>query len=315
MEDHALTPPTPGSLAEGLRYTDRVPTALHPVNAHADDGTPRSLARMVDALLSAVGLVREQRRAFISYARAEATGVAEQLATELVTRGYEVFLDTWSVEAGVMFQEALWDRMAGCDVVVFCGTAGALGRRWVREEFDRAGQLDISLLHLVWPEQKRARELELSEVHYLTAADFRATSAPGTARARLRVRALREVVDAVECLRLQAFAARRGRLEEALLRRVRRAGMPFRIEPGRWVVLETEKPVRLVPVVGLPEARDFWLARPGETGAPATWILHDARGLTSERRGVLDHLAEHLPVGLLERRGAGRFLRSLEADR
>jgi len=295
-------------LRENLeRFTARAPPVLHPINGQADDGSPTSLQEMVQVLLQAVGLVRRLRRAFVSHARRESSGVARQLAGELVSRGYEVFLDTWSVDKAAPFQPTLWDRMAGSDLVVFCDTVNALDSHWVRQELHRARQWDLTVLHLIWPdgrpadevlEKPRDPELALSQALYLERGNFLARHWPGTAPARLRQHTLRGVVDTVEQLRVQAFAVRQARLREALLRRLRLAGIAHRVEPAGGVELPEH---RVLPVVGHPTARDFWQAGQDHPGGRELLLLHDARGADGTRRRVLDHLADHLPVGLVER--------------
>ena len=107
-------------------------------------------ARLTGDILKAFGLTRELRQAFISYKRSDSAGIARQLAHILFDRGYQIFLDTASVERGVAFQDVLHDRLANIDLVILLDSPHALDSVWVHEELDMVNQLGLGVLQLAW---------------------------------------------------------------------------------------------------------------------------------------------------------------------
>ena len=136
----------PLPLVESLEvFTKKIPKSLQSINGIAWDD-----ARLIGDILKAFGLTRELRQAFVSYKRSDSAGIARQLAHTLFDRGYQVFLDTASVERGVAFQEVLHDRLANIDLVILLDSPHALDSVWVHEELDMVNQLGLGVLQLAW---------------------------------------------------------------------------------------------------------------------------------------------------------------------
>ncbi len=139
------------------RYSRCVPPELLPINGQIWD-----LARVGSDIMRGFRLSRRWRQVFISYRRSESTGVAHQLFHELNERGFRVFLDTASVDGGADFQKALWSRMADVDLVILLDTPGALSSNWVYQELNRAHDLGMGVVQLIWPGHARTKGTELS---------------------------------------------------------------------------------------------------------------------------------------------------------
>ena len=126
-------------------FTKQIPKPLQSVN-----GIEWGDARLTGDILKAFGLTRELRQAFISYKRSDSAGIARQLAHILFDRGYQIFLDTASVERGVAFQDVLHERLANIDLVILLDSPHALDSVWVHEELDMVNQLGLGVLQLAW---------------------------------------------------------------------------------------------------------------------------------------------------------------------
>jgi hypothetical protein len=96
------------------------------------------LEALAAALLECVGLLRPQRRVFISYRRVESANAALQLHEALGSRGFDVFLDTYDVRPAEDFQAIVWHRLCDSDVMVMLDTPGYFGSRWTAAEIGRA---------------------------------------------------------------------------------------------------------------------------------------------------------------------------------
>ena len=153
-------------------------------------------------MLECVGLLRRQRRVFVSYRRSEARAAAVQLHDVLSARGFDVFLDTHSIRPAEPFQEVLWHRLVDSDVMVMLDTPTYFDNRWTRQEIGRARAKDIQVLRVIWPAHTPTRMTDLSETIYLDPMDLEA------ADGLLATAVADEVVLHVERPRSRSLAAR-----------------------------------------------------------------------------------------------------------
>lgn len=92
-------------------------------------------ARIDDALAFYLGLgVPREPRIFVSYLRAEATGLAGSIAARMRADGYRVFLDTDYLVGGEPVQAEIEDAIADCDLVVLLESRRVTASRWVEAE-------------------------------------------------------------------------------------------------------------------------------------------------------------------------------------
>jgi TIR domain len=301
-------------LVEDLTLFGRqIPAALQSIN-----GIPWSDARVVGDVLRAFGLTRRQRQAFLSYKRSDSEGIARQLAHTLFDRGYQVFLDTASVERGMPFQNVLHDRLADIDLVVLLDSPNALQSRWVHEELDLINQLGLGVLQLLWtrPDPEDATQLDLRatkgtefSVRFpLEPSHFVDPGVTIGTKALLRDEILGRVADRAESTRIRSLGARQARVLSYLRAEVHRKGLNFAIEPaGPARILKDEEAIAtLYPIVGLPDAlaiEEFEqkvagagdrrsAMRPGDFGPYR--IVYDGLGILDERLRHLTWLNSQL---------------------
>jgi len=236
----------------------KVPAKLHPINARAwlDARVPSDILRLLH-------LTRSQRRAFISYRRTESSPVARQLFDGLMARGYQVFLDTASVDAAEPFQDVLWRRMADVDMIVLLDSPQGLASRWVCEELVQAQHLGLGVLRLTWPNAmdenvpSRGTEFcigyDLKKQHF----DLNNTEADGT----LTVATVEDVLEHVEDVRIESLALRRRRIISELSDRAHKHGLRINFQPVGPVTLSLsegtveDEPIGIaIPLIGLPDA-------------------------------------------------------------
>lgn len=146
--ENKLVPVVPVATTEAMLDAE-IPASLRGVNClfYKPDGPDR----IFSTLLSCVGLLRSQRRVFLSYKRTESAPAARQLFEELSARNLTVFLDTHSVPAAVDFQEELWHQLVDVDVVLMLDTPSYFDSRWTQAEYGRALAKNISVLRVQWP--------------------------------------------------------------------------------------------------------------------------------------------------------------------
>ena len=201
-------------------------------------------------LLESVGLLRQQRRVFVSYRRTESRLAALQLHDQLASHGFDVFLDTHDIRPGEPFQEVLWHRMTDSDVVIVLDTATYFESKWTREEFGKAMAKEIHILRLVWPNHKPADHLSTGEMIMLNANDLTTTKT-------LRKAVSDEVVVAVERLSSRSIAARFRTLTGKLTSEAKRIDAQIEGVGAHHAVavrLSGGRRVWAYPVVGVPTA-------------------------------------------------------------
>ena len=111
------------------RYPEHVPASLQRVNGSPwPTGTPAGPT--ANSALRLVGLTEEDRRAFLSYRRSDATAMAEQLRTALTDQRWNVFLDRFSVPPAVDFQARLDRELADKAFVLLVESPEASASPW-----------------------------------------------------------------------------------------------------------------------------------------------------------------------------------------
>jgi hypothetical protein len=232
-------------------FTKVIPDILYPLNGlrrRADDPEQIDLAT---ALLECVGLLRRQRRVFVSYRRDESRAAAMQLHDLLSAKVFDVFLDTHDIRPGEPFQDVLWHRLCDSDVLVMLDTPTYFESRWTRQEFGRAKAKEIHVLRVIWPDHRPSMLTDMSETIYLDQSDLQATDGPIIQRMAGRI------VLAVEGLRGRSIASRYMSITGRLRAEVERIGGTVEgIGAHRAVSIRllNGKGLWAYPVVGLPTA-------------------------------------------------------------
>lgn len=209
------------------------------------------MVELAAALLECVGLLRRQRRVFVSYRRVESRAAALQLHDLLAARGFDVFLDTHDIRPGDPFQDVLWHRLVDSDVMVMLDTPGYFDNRWTREEIGRARAKDIQVLRVIWPEHIPSKLTDMAETVYLDAAELEASDGPiasATADA---------ILQRVERLRSRSIAARYLSITGKLRADVEKIGASVEgVGAHRAIAVRLldDRKIWAYPIVGVPNA-------------------------------------------------------------
>lgn len=230
---------------------EQVPAALKFANGLQRRADDPKMTELAAALLECVGLLRRQRRVFVSYRRTEARAAAVQLHDLLSARGFDVFLDTHDIRPGDAFQDVLWHRLVDSDVMVMLDTPSYFGSRWTREEIGRARAKDIQVLRVVWPAHTPTRMTDLSETVHLEAGDLNHADGPiDDAKAD-------DIVLRVERLRSRSIAARYMAITGKLRADVEKIGGAVEAVGAHRAIslrLVDDHRIWAYPVVGVPTA-------------------------------------------------------------
>jgi hypothetical protein len=271
-----------------------IPVALHASNGLRRRADDPQMTELASALLECVGLLRRQRRVFVSYRRIEARSAAMQLHDLLTARGFDVFLDTHDVRPGEPFQDVLWHRLCDSDVLVMLDTPTYFNSKWTRSELGRARAKEIHVLRVVWPDHTSNKQLDFGETVYLAAADLAGPDGP-----ILDATADRIVLD-VERLRSRSIASRYMSITGKLRADVERIGASIAgIGSHRAIAIKLvdEQRVWAYPVVGIPTAEllnDIAdKAKRAEQENPPI-LVYDHVGISKAWEGHLQWLDDHI---------------------
>lgn len=95
-----------------------------------------------------IGISEEDQRIFISYRRDDTTEFAEQLFDRLHHEGFDVFLDRFSINPSVNFQNRLYQELADKAMIVFLESPTFLSSQWIQLEIAFAKKYRLGLLAL-----------------------------------------------------------------------------------------------------------------------------------------------------------------------
>ena len=234
----------------GGKVSETVPAEIRATNAFFMDPSDTGFDALAALALECLGLLRRQRRVFISYRRDDSRVAAVQLHDELSGRGFDVFLDTHDIRPGDLFQEMLWHRLADCDVMVMLDTKDYFGSKWTKQELGRSLAQGIHILRVIWPGHTPSRHLSLSDAMQLGATDFNPDG-------RLVAARISEVVRRTESLRSRSVASRHREIAGALRIQVERLGGRFEgigAHRAMALTLPNGLQIQAYPVVGIPTA-------------------------------------------------------------
>lgn len=247
----AMNVPVIPTVPAGGDFGALVPAFLRGVNGHhrrSDDPEMRELAV---ALLECIGLLRHQRRLFVSYRRVESRNAAVQLHDLLSARGFDVFLDTHDIRPGEPFQDVLWHRLCDSDVMVMLDTPTYFESKWTRQELGRARAKEIHVLRVVWPDYTPTKHTDFAETIYLGQAQLSGGDGP------IVDQIANQIVLAVESLRSRSIASRYMSITGKLRAEVEKIGGAFEgVGAHRSISLRLHDGSKLwaYPIVGIPTA-------------------------------------------------------------
>ena len=229
-----------------------IPPFLQSLNALRRQNDDPAMIILAAAVLECVGLLRSQRRLFLSYRRVESRAAAWQLHDLLTARGFDVFLDTHDIRPGEPFQDILWHRLCDADAMVMLDTPTYFERKWTRQEFGRALAKEIHVLRVVWPHHQPSRHTDMAETIYLDSQEMEAPEGP------IVPEKADEIVVAVEWLRARSVAARQRSIGGRLRTEAQRIGATAEgVGPNQAVSLRMpdDRMIYAYPVVGIPTAK------------------------------------------------------------
>ena len=273
---------------------DELPIFLQHLNILRRRDDDPNMTTLVSALLESIGLLRPQRRVFLSYRRTEAHAAASQLHDMLTARGFDVFLDTHELRPGEPFQDTLWHRLCDSDVMLMLDTPTYFSSKWTRQEFARTLVKNIHVLRVVWPDHYPERSTDLAQTFYLDADDLEGPIGP------LVKNRVNDIANSLEKLRARSLVARYRALNGQLrleLQKVDATLDATGTHHSMTVRLSDDRTLFAYPIVGIPTAESLHevektARRIGIITAPA--LIYDHVGIRDAWSTHLEWLGKHV---------------------
>ena len=185
---------------EANKFGDYIPATLGSINAFILKDE-KSVPKLKNRILSWFGLLDNTRKIFISYKRSDTTALAHQLFDTLVKKGYIPFLDSYSLESGVDFQEYLMNEISDADMLIMLNSSNYDQSDYTKAELVAASKLGIGILQVIFPTSKNFEEARISSVMQLT------DQLPSDSKYKQEI--VEEIVYNMERYRAQGFRTKR----------------------------------------------------------------------------------------------------------
>jgi hypothetical protein len=267
--------------------SNEIPVELRSLNCLFADTAPPE--RIFSAILACLGLLPRQRRVFLSYRRDEATAAAVQLFAELCARQFDVFLDTHVIEAGVLFQEALWHELCTSDVLMMLETPNYFESRWTNAEYGRALAKGIGVVRIQWPDATPS-------VKTATASRVELLAEELGANGMLADSAIQRICIQLEAVRCLSHATRQLSMISAVQSAIERVEGAFHgigLNRAIHVSLRSGKQLHVQPVIGVPTAHTLQYAME-QSGGNGCAVVYDHFGIRPDWLSHLTWLAEQI---------------------
>jgi len=276
-------------------FNNEIPDILKEYNAFELKSKDK-LENLASCILENLGLLRKERRLFISYHRNESENVAIQLYEELELAGFDVFLDTHKVRPGDIFQETLWHRMVDSDIVVLLNTKNFNDSSWTKKEFARANDMMVGIYQIVWPDSKVLDDSKISIQRELLGSDF---SESGI----LNKLVIQPIISDIESIRARCYRARQDSLCSEFLKLMKIKAINAYYNPLYRIMFVTRNNIKyaIIPTIGIPKSIDYQRSQEDvdklkKENIVKAYLLYDHRNIKEIWNNHLYWLNKYIPV-------------------
>ena len=277
-----------------------LPDSIRRLNAIIWDGS-RDHGVTIARLL---GIVEAERKLFLSYRRVESEALALQLRRALSERGYDVFLDRFSVPPAADFQNRLDQELADKAFVVLIETASATNSPWVQHEIAYALSHSIAVLALSLPDaDPDGKYAVIDNAFRVDIAPSQLQGASGATRELLPA-TLHQVLDEIELQAARQLRRRREQLLGALSDVLFTAGIGS-TPVDAWALLADHVDVDPAVILVTPrsptphdvQAVDVLRRKVGLANCRGE-VLHNVADRDVEMRSLLDWIIDGRPLAI-----------------
>ena len=237
-----------------------LPDDLKEINAacvsNPDDSC--AISNLLNLVLSNLGLLIKEKNVFISYKRKDCEVMANQLYSRLLLDGYNVFLDTKSLVAGVNFQHSLMHRLADSFVLLLLNSEHFFDEdsKWTLEEYLTAQELQLGICGITLPKGKYDRTFSFHDIYDLQEGDFTDLN-----NLTLKDEALDCLSNHVSYIYARLYESRKQAVVNTFVGYLNKNSIPYQLEHDGTIRISSSKQTCIVvPLIGIPKSWNYYVS-------------------------------------------------------
>ncbi len=208
----------------------------------------RAVYALKNYILAFFGLVNTNRKVFISYRRVDSEELAHQLFDALTKLKYHPFLDSYSIQPGVDFQEYLRHELNDTELIVVLNTEHFDESEYTKEEVNIANELRIPILEVKFDPCVKMDIFALSQV-----IDTHETISDNK---HFEDKIVNNITLAIEQMRAQSYLFKRKDIITSLNKQFSTSGMVFQ-EAGGFLRSDVTREI-YCPLTHIPQSTDLF---------------------------------------------------------
>ena len=228
-------------------FTQNIPKIIRNLNGFFLNDE-RAVHALKNYILAFFGIVNTNRKVFISYRRVDSEELAHHLFDALTKLKYHPFLDSYSIQSGVDFQEYLRHELNDTELIVVLNTEHFDESDFTKEEVNIANELRIPILEVKFDPCVRMDILAMAQV-IDTGETISATKAFGDDF-------INNITLAIEQMRAQSYLYKRKNVVTSLNKRFGTYGLVLQ-EAGGFLRSDVTREI-YYPLTHIPQSTDLF---------------------------------------------------------
>lgn len=277
---------------EADEFKTMIPDNLRKINGFflkKDD--PSSIQRLKNFIASYFGLINSNNKVFISYCRDDIENLAQKIFDELIKKKYHPFLDSYSINTGVDFQEYLLHELVDSDIIILLDTPKFNSRPYCMEEFNIANQERIPVLDIRFQIDPR--------FNFHDFCDYWETEI-SCEDANTNEKLVGDILDRMEKCMVRAYHFKKKHILDEFDAKNKRSGKKF-VEQGGFLSCDQTREC-FYPLTRIPSTKDLYDVNEKFNTRPALssynkQILYNGNYCRADILEELKWLNKHLPIG------------------
>ena len=253
----------------------------------------RSVLALMNYILAFFGVVNTNRKVFISYRRVDSEELAHQLFDALTKLKYHPFLDSYSIQPGVDFQEYLRHELNDTELIVVLNTEHFDESPFTLEEVNIANELRIPILEVKFDSFVKMDILAMSKV-VDTKEVIDATRHFGDAFINM-------ITLKIEQMRAQSYLFKRKNVITSLNKQFNAFGLALQ-EAGGFLRCDVTREI-YYPLTHIPQSTDLFQTEEFFDSLPlfttySKKVIYNGSYCRNDVKRHLNWLNQHLPIKL-----------------
>ncbi len=273
-------------------FNQNIPKSLRNLNGFFLNDE-RSVFALKNNILAFFGIMNTNRKVFISYRRVDSEELAHQLFDALTKLKYHPFLDSYSIQPGVDFQEYLRHELNDTELIVVLNTEHFNESEFTKEEVNIANELRIPILEIKFNPSVRMEILAMAQVINSGEAI--------TSTRHFGNDFINKITLAIEQMRAQSYLFKRKNVITSLNKQFSTFGLALQ-EAGGFLRCDVTREI-YCPMTHIPQSTDLFKAEEFFDGLPlfTTYtkkVIYNGSYCRDDIKRHLSWLNQHLPVKL-----------------